>query len=160
MYSYIYLFILFLKFKCKCFFFISENSFSISDNAYFILSECCIYQWKKLNYVIEMYYMKIKSQRKHFYHYKNLIPTYWVGVQQVSLTSWGKVPLPPFQWWCHNKNNLRSRSLTFHLFLLGWLKLNLNSFDWLREVNTGGSPDLCWFFSFFGFLKPDLSPWG
>ena len=34
------------------------------------------------------------------------------------------------------------------------------SWDWLREMNAGGSCDLCWCLSFFGLFRPDLSPWG
>ena len=54
----------------------------------------------------------------------------------------------PFQWWNHNENILCGRCfvtltrLTAHLFLEGWLKLNLNcktSWDWLREISAGGS---------------------
>ena len=44
---------------------------------------------------------------------------------------------PPFYWWCHNKNTLWGRCFTStcftpHLFLLGWLKLNLALLDQLR----------------------------
>ena len=31
---------------------------------------------------------------------------------------------------------------------------------WLREMKSGGSCDWCWWLSFFGFLRPDLTPWG
>ena len=34
------------------------------------------------------------------------------------------------------------------------------SWDWLRKMNAGGSYNYCWCSSFFGFLRPDLSPWG
>ena len=34
------------------------------------------------------------------------------------------------------------------------------SWDWLREMNTGGNFDQCWCLSFFGFLRPELSPKG
>ena len=32
--------------------------------------------------------------------------------------------------------------------------------DWLRQMSPGGSCNYCWCLSFFGFLRPDQSPWG
>ena len=57
-----------------------------------------------------------------------------------------------------------STDLTPHLFQMGWLKLNLilllNQWDWLREMNAGGSCNHWRCSSFFGFLRPNLSPRG
>ena len=67
---------------------------------------------------------------------------YWVGVQRGQSYLMGRTCLfslgwPPFQWWCHNKNTLWGRCFTStrftpHLFLLGWLKLNLTLLDQFR----------------------------
>ena len=71
-----------------------------------------------------------------------------------------------FYWWCHSKNTSWGRCLRWppHLFLFGWLKVNLilllHSWDWFREMNAGGSFDYCWCLSFFGFVRPNQSPWG
>ena len=92
---------------------------------------------------------------------------YWVGIQQGQFYLMGRKCLfslgwRPFYWWCHDKNALWGRCFTStsfapHLFLLGRLKLNvallLICWAWIREMNT-------WCLSFFGFLRPDLSPWG
>ena len=40
-----------------------------------------------------------------------------------------------------------------------WLYCS-TSWDWLKEMNAGGSRDYCWCLSFFGFLRPYMSPWG
>ena len=92
----------------------------------------------------------------------------------VILTSWGEgasiyiLGWPPLQWWRNNKSTLLGIcfitliSHTTHIFLVGWLKFHLNcyfSWDWLREMNTGSSCYSCWCLSFFGLLRPDLSPW-
>ena len=57
-----------------------------------------------------------------------------------------------------------STDLTPYLFQMGWLKLNLilllNQWDWLREMNAGGSCNHWRCSSFFGFLRPNLSPRG
>ena len=61
---------------------------------------------------------------------------YWVGVHHDQSNLMGRRCLfslgwPPFWWWYHNKNTLWGRcfnmstSFAPHLFLLGWLKLNL-----------------------------------
>ena len=60
---------------------------------------------------------------------------YWVGVQQGQSYFMGRrypfsLGWPLFYSWCHNKNILWDRCFTLtsfapHLFLLGWLKLNL-----------------------------------
>ena len=59
---------------------------------------------------------------------------YWVDVQWVQSFFMGRCLLslgwPPFQRWCHEKIPMWGRSFTStifapHLFLLGWLKLNL-----------------------------------
>ena len=68
-------------------------------------------------------------------HYPKTIK-YWVGVQLGQSYLMGRRCLfslcwPPFQLWYHDKNTLWGRcfitstSLAPHLFLLGWLKLNL-----------------------------------
>ena len=75
---------------------------------------------------------------------------YWVGVQQKQSYLIGRRYLfshgwPPF-YWCHNKNALQDRCFTLttfapHLFLLGWLKLNLALLlDQLRLAQG----DKCW----------------
>ena len=60
---------------------------------------------------------------------------YWVGVQQgqsylMERRCLFSLGWPPFKWFCHDKNALWERCLTLtsfapHLFLLGWLKLDL-----------------------------------
>ena len=64
---------------------------------------------------------------------------------------------------------ITSTSLAHHLFLLGWLKLNLillldswlasylvDTAHWLREMNAGGSCDHC--YTFLAFSDLTLSP--
>ena len=98
---------------------------------------------------------------------------YWVGVQWGQSYLIGRRCLFRFGWtsfyWYH-KNTLWGRcfttstSLAPHLFLLGWLKLNLTllleQFRLAREMNADGSCDKCWCISVFGFFRLDLSPWG
>ena len=74
---------------------------------------------------------------------------YWFSVQQVQSYLMGRRCLfglgwPPFKWRYHNKNTfwgryfITSTSFALHLFLLGWLKLNLilllDSWFWLSQI--------------------------
>ena len=77
----------------------------------------------------------------------------WVRVQRGQSYVTGRclfsLGWPSFYWWFHNKNALwgsfTSTSSAPHLFLLGWLKLNLalllDQLRWLREMNAGGRFD-------------------
>ena len=103
---------------------------------------------------------------------------YWVGVQKGQSYDIRKrcvfsLGWLPFKWWCHDKNSLWGRcfsstSFTPNLFLLGWLKLNLDLllvlFDKLILAQGDEGGWSLWLvlmiILFFGFLRPHLSPWG
>ena len=91
---------------------------------------------------------------------------YWVGVQQDQSYLMGRSCLFslgwwPFYWWCHNKNALWGRCF----IAIGLVKTGSGFI--VRSVETGlgrrmlvvamSSVDA---YLFFGFLRPDLLPWG
>ena len=109
-----------------------------------------------------------------FYHFS---PRHWnTGLVSsgATLTSWGKgaslalvgnpssdgvtIKMP---YGVDALHQPASHPIFFYWFSWNWIWLYCCiSSDWLREMNAGGSCDYCWCLFFFGFLRPDLSPWG